>query len=332
MKDRVKLVHGDGAEYTRELIDEIFLKSYGSKQTNTYSDSFIFCSKQKKYAFTTDSFVVHPLFFNGGDIGKLSVCGTVNDLAAAGALPVFLSISFIIEEGFEFDKLKTIARSIAKMCKKTKAKIVTGDTKVVEKGSADGVYINTAGIGEVSEFYQPQIIEPKDEILVTGSVGNHGAAILTERYGFDNCNIKSDCNPLDNLITTLGDSLKDIKLMRDPTRGGLATVLNEFSVNTGYDIELYENKIPIENQVRAVNNILGTDPLYLACEGRMVLVVKKDCGVKVLNKIKELEDCHRAKIIGGFVTTKSKMVYIIPENGGKRLLRSFREQSIPRIC
>jgi len=333
MMDTIKLSHGDGGIHTNELIKSVFLKNYGDEDNDGVSDSFVFSIDSSKLAYTTDSFVVRPLFFKGGDIGKLSICGTINDLVTAGAIPLYISVGFIVEEEFEIESLCTIAKSMSDVCKKTGVKIVTGDTKVVEKGSADGVFINTSGIGIVSELYRPCNIESGDEIIITGTIAQHGTAILIDRYDLAvQTDITSDCSPLNDLILGLGEELKNIKLMKDPTRGGIATVLNEIVQSVDYNIELFENKIPIDNQVKTVNEILGVDPLYLACEGRMVLVTKKGSGNKVLSRIKNLTNCKDAKIIGHFALEKNAMVYMNTQIGGKRIIPTLEGQTIPRIC
>lgn len=332
MENKIKLYHGDGGVKTNELINKVFLKYYGIKN-GAQNDSYVFTTGKSKMAYTTDSFVVRPLIFRGGNIGKLAVCGTINDLATAGAKPLYISASFIIEEGFDIDILCSIAKSMGDICKENGVKIVTGDTKVVEKGSADGLFINTSGIGVVSENYSAAKIEPEDEIIITGTIAEHGTAILLDRYDLAiETNIISDCCALNNLITNLEMELPNIKLMKDPTRGGLATVLNEIAANAGLNVELFENQIPISNQVKAVNEILGIDPMYLACEGRMVLVVKKGCGNRILENLKKFHSYKDAQIIGRFTKDCQKIVYLQTDIGGKRIIPSLEGQTIPRIC
>lgn len=333
MIKNIKLFHGDGGAKTNELIHEVFLKYYGDDGDVPLSDSFVFTAKGSKLAYTTDSFVVQPLFFRGGDIGKLAVCGTLNDLATAGAKPLYISASFILEEGFPVDALCQIAQSMGEVCKKNRLKIVTGDTKVVEKGSADGIFINTSGIGVVSEGYSPREIEAEDEIIITGTIAEHGTAILLDRYHIAmETNIVSDCCDLSHLITDLETELPYIKLMKDPTRGGIATVLNEIAEHVGYNVELMENRIPISHQVRAVNDILGIDPLYLACEGRMILVVQKGLGSKILQVLENCCGFRYAQIIGRFTKDRQRIVYLQTKIGGKRVLPSLEGQMVPRIC
>lgn len=333
MENKIRLYHGDGGVKTSELINEVFLKHYGNSNDFLLSDSFVFTADPSKLAYTTDSFVVRPLFFRGGDIGKLAICGTINDLATAGARPLYISAGFIIEEGFDIASLCSIAKSMGEECLRNGVKIVTGDTKVVERGSADGLFINTSGIGIVSENYCPCGIEPGDEIIITGTIGEHGTAILLDRYDLAiETDRISDCCALNHLIDGLDGELPNIKLMKDPTRGGLATILNEIAANAGYNAKLYENQIPVNDQVKAINEILGIDPLYLACEGRMVLVVKKGSGHRILESLKNLAGCRDAGLIGHFTEDKEEVVYLQTSIGGKRLIPALEGQTIPRIC
>lgn len=333
MGEKIRLSHGDGGVDTQSLIRNVFYKYFNDSLSNTMSDSFVFESKQRKFAYTTDSFVVKPLFFRGGDIGKLAVCGTINDLAAVGAIPIFLSASFIIEEGFSIEKLCFIAKSMSDICNRTGAKIVTGDTKVVEKGGADELFINTSGIGIVSEFYNPRQAEPGDEIIITGGIAEHGTSILLDRYNLGiETGLESDCAPMCCLINGLVENLKHVKLMKDPTRGGIATTLNEITIEQELDIEINEQSIPAKGEVHAINDILGIDPLYLACEGRMLIVVEKGCGEKIIRHIKALDNCSEARIIGSFTSRYHGMVIMKTLIGGKRIISMLEGKMLPRIC
>lgn len=333
MDEKIRLSHGDGGADTQRLIRNVFYQYFNDSFSNAMPDSFIFEAGQSKLAYTTDSFVVKPLFFRGGNIGKLAVCGTINDLVTAGAIPLFLSAGFIIEEGFSIEKLHLIAKSMSDVCKETSAKIVTGDTKVVERGSADGLFINTSGIGRVSEFYIPQRAEPGDEIIITGGIAEHGTSMLLDRYDLGvETELKSDCAPMCCLINDLGENLKHVKLMKDPTRGGIATALNEIAVEQGLDVELNEQSIPAKSEVHGISEILGIDPLYLACEGRMLIVVEKGCGEKMLRHIKALDNCSEAQIIGRFTSGHHGMVYMKTLIGGKRVIPMLEGQMLPRIC
>lgn len=329
---RITLRHGDGGLQTNKLIKDIFLKHFDNEILSGYQDSAIVQMEAGRLAFTTDSFVVKPIFFPGGDIGKLSVCGTINDLAAAGAVPLYLSAGFIIEEGFEFEKLDMLAKSMRDVCEKVGTKIVAGDTKVVEKGLMDGVYINTSGIGRVHKFFNPRNITSGDEIILTGTIGEHGTAILVERNDFRlQGDFLSDCNPLSQIITELGDSMKYVKLMRDPTRGGIANALCEISESHNIGTLIEEEKLQIRPAVKSVHELLGTDPLYFASEGRMILVVEKGFGKKILNTINKVENCNNAQIIGTFDMLYSK-VCLRTSLGGERILTMLENQMISRIC
>lgn len=329
---RITLRHGDGGLQTNKLIRDIFYKHFNNEILMGYQDSAIFQMKTGRLAFTTDSFVVKPIFFPGGDIGKLAVCGTVNDLAAAGAVPLYLSAGFVIEEGFETKKLDMIAQSMSEICKKVGAKIVTGDTKVVEKGLMYGVYINTSGIGRVHKFFNPRRITSGDEIILTGTIAEHGTTILLERNDLSlQGDFKSDCSPLSEIISELGDSMKHVKLMRDPTRGGLANALCEISGSHNIGTLIEEEKLQIRSAVKSVHEILGTDPLYFASEGRMILVVEKGFGTKILNIINTLDNCHNSQIIGKFDKSYSK-VCLRTSLGGERILTLLENQMISRIC
>lgn len=331
--NEIRLSHGNGGADTQRLVRNVFYENFNTPHPNSMQDSFVFEAGQGKLAYTTDSFVVKPLFFRGGNIGKLAVCGTINDLTTAGAIPLFLSTGFIIEEGFSIEKLRLIAKSMGDVCRHTGSKIVTGDTKVVERGSADGLFINTSGIGRVSEFYFPRQAEPGDEIIITGEIAEHGTSILLDRYGLGmETELESDCAPMCFLINGLGENLKHIKLMKDPTRGGIATVLNEIATEQFLDVELNEQSIPAKGEVYAICDILGIDPLYLACEGRMLIVVEKGCGEHVLRHIKALENCSEAQIIGRFTSGHSGMLYMKTYLGGKRIIPMLEGQMLPRIC
>lgn len=333
MDEKVRLSHGDGGGDTQRLIKNVFYQYFNEPLHNHMSDSFVFEAKQMKLAYTTDSFVVKPLFFRGGNIGKLAVCGTINDLATAGAIPLFLSVGFIIEEDFSIEKLQLIAKSMSDVCKQTGAKIVTGDTKVVERGSADGLFINTSGIGMVSEFYNSRQIKSGDEIIITGGIAEHGTSILLDRYELGiETELESDCAPMCYLISALGENLEHVKLMKDPTRGGIATALNEIALEQGLDVELNEQSIPAKNEVHAISHILGIDPLYIACEGRMIIVVEKGWGEKVLRHIKVLDNCSKAGIIGQFTSGHRGMIYMKTFIGGKRIIPMLEGQMLPRIC
>lgn len=333
MSEVIKLIHGDGGKYTKILIEQLFYKHFNNNILLQEQDSATFTAPQGKMAFTTDSFVVKPLFFLGGNIGKLAICGTVNDLAVSGAKPLYLSSSFIIEEGFSMQILEEIVKSMGQTCLECGAKIVTGDTKVVEKGSVDGIFINTSGIGYITNGYEVKPIEEGDKIIVTGGIGEHGTTIAVERYNIKvKGDYKSDCAPLFPFIEELKEHFSSIKIMRDATRGGLATVLHEFSSLYKLGIHLIEDEIPISESVKAINNLLGLDPLYMACEGRMVLVIKKNQAKKVLEIIQSIDQGKGARIIGEFIKEPNQNIFIENSFGGKRILSPLEGSMLPRIC
>jgi hydrogenase expression/formation protein HypE len=333
MDEVIKLSHGEGGADTQDVIKNIFYRYFNEPHYNDLSDAYVFEAGQKKYSFTTDSFVVKPIFFRGGNIGKLAVCGTINDLVTAGAIPLYLSAGFIIEEGFPIEKLHLVAKTMGDVCKQTGVKIVTGDTKVVEKGSVDHLFINTTGIGLVSEHYNPKKIEPGDEIIITGGIAEHGTSILLDRYDFGiETDLVSDCTPLCNIIHGLRKKLRQVKLMKDPTRGGLATALNEIATMMGVDVEVDEQMIPVKSEVKSICDIIGMDPMYLASEGRMIIIVTKGYGEQIIQHIKELNYCNDTQIIGHFTSGNHGKVYMKTWIGGKRIIPVLEGQILPRIC
>lgn len=330
MHHRVQLSHGDGGKKTAALIMEVFCKNFGNELHEKSRDAAVFAVEKGSLAFTTDSFVVRPLFFPGGDIGKLAVCGTVNDLAAAGAKPLYLSAAFVIEEGFGIEQLERIAQSMGGACRQVGASIVTGDTKVVEKGCADGLYINTSGIGIVMESYAPRSLSDGDEIIITGTIAEHGTTILAVRHGFQSEHITSDCMPLQPITDRLGQSLCHVKCMTDPTRGGLATVLCETAEHHNVGMLIEESKVPIRPHVLALHQILGTDPLFFASEGRLVLFIEKGYGAHICRLIREVDE--DAAIIGTVCADGRKIVRLKTPIGGQRILSVLQNEMIPRIC
>lgn len=333
-RKKILLSHGSGGKLTRDLIKDLFLEELGNQFLNPLTDSAILPPVNSKLAFTTDSYVVKPLFFPGGDIGKLSVCGTVNDLSVAGARPLYLSLGFILEEGLSFDDLERIVRSIKFTSEEAGVMIVSGDTKVIEKGKGDGIFINTSGIGVIEDDVELSVrrIDVGDKVLVSGSLGDHGASVLSNREGlsFEGV-IESDCAALNHLIEGLAPIGKDIKFMRDPTRGGLAGVVNEIA-EQGMEIVIKEEDVPIKEVVSGFCEILGIDPLYLACEGRVVIVCAEKAAQKVLNNLKN-HPLGRGAAIVGEVTGKGKSaVYLQTPYGTKRLLDMPVEDNLPRIC
>jgi hydrogenase expression/formation protein HypE len=335
-KDKIiQLSHGDGGIKTGELINNLLLGYFGNKILNKLEDSAVLKSDGRRIAFTTDSFTVDPIFFPGGDIGKLSIFGTVNDLATTGCTPLALSLSFILEEGFPVSDFEKILSSIKKAAAEAGIKIVTGDTKVVEKGSADKIFINTSGIGLLPEDVNisPSNIKPGDLILLNGSIADHGTAILNERKEFNfKTNLVSDCAPLNSLVKDMLDASKKIHALRDPTRGGLAAVLFELARSSKTNINIYEDKIPVKKGVMGICQFLGLDPLYIANEGKMVAFVSKEDTQKVLGKMKKNRYGKESQIIGE-VTEKGKgLVILNTELGTTRVLDLHYSEQLPRIC
>ena len=328
---QIEIGHGSGGRLTRDLIKNIFLKYINSEELDPLEDAAILNLRHQRTAFTTDSYVIRPLFFPGGDIGKLSVCGTVNDLVVSGAVPKYVSLGFIIEEGFSLESLEQIAKSIGEAAKDAGIRIVTGDTKVVEKNKCDGMYINTSGIGEVMRAMPLSNISDGDAIIITGTVGDHGTSIALAREEFSiEAGVQSDCAALHDLLTPLFET-DGIKWMRDPTRGGLATVLVELSESLGYGVHLYEDRVPVREDVRFISDMLGYDPLYLANEGKAIVITSGESANKVLEILKRHPLGNNAALIGK-VSSKCKGVRLKTRIGGERLLDMLEEDMLPRIC
>lgn len=333
--DRVLMAHGSGGLMSQQLIEEVFKKSWNNPFLAPLMDGALLELPPGKIAMSTDSFVITPLFFPGGDIGKLSICGTVNDLLACGATPLFLSAAFIIEEGLPLEELRKIASSMAQTAREAGVKLVTGDTKVVEKGSADGIFINTTGIGVIEHGveYRPDRISVGDAIIVTGTMGDHGLAILARREGLSfNTPAISDCAPLVNTARRLYRYGDNIKCMRDPTRGGLATVLNELAQQSGHGMLIKENAIPVSQVVQGACDMLGLDPLYMANEGKLVIFAEKDQAAAVVKELQSLDEARNAAIIGEVIADAPRLVLLETELGAKRILGMLEGEHMPRIC
>jgi hydrogenase expression/formation protein HypE len=336
MNDLITLNHGSGGKASQDLIKDIFIKSFGDP-SSILSDSAILQIDSNKIAFTTDSFVIDPIFFPGGDIGKLAVCGTVNDIAVSGAIPKYLTVSFILEEGLPIKDLKRIVESIAVQAKLVNVKIVAGDTKVVNKGKCDKIFINTTGIGIFENDYAyiglGEKVNVGDKILVNGTIGDHSIAVLGARNELDfKTEIQSDCACLNELIQSVLKAGKRVMFMRDITRGGLATVLNELSEIINLGIELEEKKIPIKESVRGLCEILGFDPLYLANEGKVLMVVHPDDVEGVIQILNKNPLGIESRIIGEMVSDHPGMVIGKTEIGGKRIINMLQGEQLPRIC
>lgn len=333
-KELIVSSHGDGGLLTHKLLDEIFLPLLDNRWLREKGDAAVLEMGGERHAFTTDSFVVSPLFFPGGDIGKLAACGTVNDLVVSGAKPLFMSAAFIIPEGFPVEALSRVVRSLSETCRGLDLPIVTGDTKVAGSGGKNNLFINTTGVGLIhpAVSFQAAEIRPSDQVLITGSIGDHGAAVLSARLGIPpEESPESDCMPLSYLLPVLEPFFPAIRIMRDPTRGGLATTLKEISAGAGLDILIHEDRLPLQAKVRAVAGIYGVDPLYLASEGRAVLVVKDEAAARILAALREHPLSADSSIIGQ-VQEGSGKLYLRTGLGGTRPLQMLSGTPLPRIC
>lgn len=335
----VLMGHGSGGQMMKRLIDEIFLEAFDAPELHAGNDAGVGeLPATGRIALSTDSFVVTPQFFPGGDIGKLAVCGTVNDVATSGAHVRYLSCGFILEEGYPLDDLRTIARSMAEAAREADVRIVTGDTKVVERGSADGVYINTTGVGEVPAgiCLSAGTCTPGDVILVSGTLGDHGIAIMSQREGlaFDT-DIVSDAAPLNHLIATVMQAAPRTRCFRDPTRGGLASTLNEFAEASRVAIEIDEDAVPVRPAVRGACEMLGYDPLQVANEGKMVAVVPEQEATAALEAMRRTRYGEQAAIIGRVRELdrgREPHVRVRTGWGATRILDMLVGEQLPRIC
>jgi hydrogenase expression/formation protein HypE len=334
--DRILLAHGGGGQLMDDLIRQHILPGLKNDALNELGDSAKLDLTSGSVCFTTDSYVVKPLFFNGGDIGKLAVCGTVNDLAVAGSKPVALTLSFIIEDGFEIELLDKILASIGETADRIGVNIVTGDTKTVEAGAADRIFINTAGIGirlpGVELGFEKIVIG--DKIIINGTIGDHGMTIISQREEIKfQSQLKSDCAPLADLTCELLANTSGIKFMRDPTRGGLAATLNEIARSTTLSVEIHENDIPIRPAVQAAADMLGFDVLTIANEGKFIVVVSSESADDCLSISRNHPLGKEANIIGEIVETRdAPLVEIETRIGGKRIVQMPYGRELPRIC
>lgn len=334
MEKVITLAHGAGGNKTNELIGNIF-KKYFENPLLTADDAAILMPPRGKMAMSTDGFIVSPAEFPGGNIGKLSICGTVNDLACMGAKPLYISCAFVIEEGFPIDTLEKIVSSMAKTAHETGVVIVSGDTKVAGKGQVDGIFITTTGVGEIMEGVNPAgaNAKPGDKILVTGDIGRHGCTILLERDRFGmEADVTSDCAPLWKAVCSALNVAPDIHVIRDATRGGVGTVLYEIADQSNVGIKLVSELIPLSPEVAGVTGMLGLEPLYLACEGRLVMVVPQEKAEKVLKALQKSPYTEGAAIIGEVVSEMSGHVMMTTEIGTETLLPSPSGELLPRIC
>ena len=337
MESNILLGHGSGGKLSHNLIKDLFVKYFDNPILKQQTDSALLNIDSNNIAFTTDSYIVDPIFFPGGDIGKLAVCGTVNDLAVSGAIPKYLSVSFIIEEGFSFKELETIVSSMANEAKRAGILIVTGDTKVVNKGQCDKLFINTSGIGILEDKNKSintgENIRPGDKIIINGTIADHGMAIMAAR-NFTNfkAEIKSDCACLHYLIKEILDTNCNIKFMRDATRGGIATILCELSEKNNLGIEIDESMVAVNENVKGICELLGFDPFYVANEGKIILVASSEDVDKIISVMNKNEFGKNCAVIGEVVENHNGKAVLKTGIGGKRIIDMLADEQLPRIC
>lgn len=331
----ITLAHGSGGRLMHELIKKKILGVYGNPVLNRMTDAAVLELGKKRIAFTTDSFVVKPLIFKGGDIGKLAVCGTINDLAVSGAIPLYISCSLIIEEGLPEELLMRFITSMKKEAAAAGVEVVTGDIKVVERGNCDGIFINTSGIGAVKYSRELSVrrIKPGDKVIINGAIAGHGTAVMLARndLGFKD-GPKSDCASLNGLISMVLDKCGNVKFMRDPTRGGVAAVMNEIAENNSFGIRLFEGDIPISENTASACEILGIDPLQMANEGKVIAIVAPQDAGKALRIMKRHALGRRAGIIGEVIKDFKGEVVLKTKVGGERIVDMPVLEALPRIC
>jgi len=334
VSDKIILAHGSGGKLARELIEKTFLQALSNPLLAKLDDSAVF-DFEGRLAFTTDSYVVNPIFFPGGDIGRLAVCGTVNDLAMVGAVPLYLSLASIIEEGLLQEDLARIVGSVQMAAREAGVQIVTGDTKVVNRGSADKLFINTAGVGLVPEGVDisGSNARPGDKVILSGAIGDHGIAVLSQREGLSfSTRLKSDCAPLNRLVAEMIKVSPRIHSMRDPTRGGLATTLNELAAQSKVSIRIEEERIPVREEVRGACEMLGLDPLYIANEGKLVALVAPEDAEAILKKMRRNTYGREAAIIGEVQADHPGRVVMKTQLGASRIVDMLVGDPLPRIC
>lgn len=335
-KGTVELSHGAGGRASAQLIEEVFAKHFTNEWLDEGHDGALLPAIRRPVAVSCDAHVVSPLFFPGGDIGKLAVCGTVNDVAMCGAKPLYLTASFIIEEGFALADLERIVKSMAEAAQEAGVAIVTGDTKVVERGKADGVFICTSGIGERfenTETVSGKRAKPGDVVLVSGAIGDHGTAILSRREGLTFLtDLESDCAPLNKMVETIMKASSHVHVLRDPTRGGLAATLNEIATQSKVGIELNESAIVVHEAVNAACEFLGLDPLYVANEGKLIAICPEEEAQAVLEAMRTDPRGKEAAIVGRVTEDNAGYVEMVTTVGGRRAVDWLNAEQLPRIC
>jgi hydrogenase expression/formation protein HypE len=333
--DRILLAHGSGGTMMRELIDDVFVREFEEDALKRLDDAASLPFPGDRIAMSTDTYVVNPVFFPGGDIGKLAICGTVNDVATSGATPLYISVGFVLEEGFPVAELRRILESMRDAAHEAGVHIVTGDTKVVEKGHGDGVFINTAGIGVLAEGVDlsGSYVKPGDVVLLSGTLGDHGIAIVSTREGLEfETSIETDAAPLNKLIANVLAAAPNARCFRDPTRGGLASTLNELAEASGVSITVQETEIPVKSQVQGASEMLGYDVYQVANEGKMVAIVPADEADAALAAMKASPYGEDAAIIGEAAAEHPGKVYVDTSFGAKRIMDMLVGEQLPRIC
>jgi hydrogenase expression/formation protein HypE len=333
--ETVQMAHGAGGRLSQTLMQRVFMPHLNNAFLDLLDDQAKLDLPAGRTAFTTDTYVVSPVFFPGGNIGELAVNGTVNDLAVGGAKPMYLSAGFVLEEGFSLSELETIVKSMAEAARKAGVMIVTGDTKVVGKGQCDKIFINTSGVGIIREGVDLSCrnLRQGDSIIFSGTAGDHGMAIMTSREGLSfQSQITSDCAALNSMIASVLDAVPAIHAMRDPTRGGVAATLNELAVSSGVGIEINEASIPVKPDVRGACELLGIDPLHVANEGKLVLAVAEEDAERVLEVMRSFDHSRDAVIIGSVVNDHPGMVVMRTVFGSRRIIDLPLGEQLPRIC
>jgi len=332
--NKILLAHGSGGKLSHDLVEKKFVPFLANQALNKLDDSAIF-EASGRLAFTTDSYVVNPIFFPGGDIGKLAICGTVNDLSMNGAKPLYLSLSAIIEEGFSLEELEQVVQSIKAATEEAEVNIITGDTKVVNRGKADKLFINTSGIGLIPSGVDISGANARvgDKVILSGAIGDHGIAVMSQREGLKfSVPVESDCAPLNRLVAQMLETSSRIHCLRDPTRGGLATTLNEFARQSHVGIVVEEDKIPVKEGVKAACELLGLDPVYIANEGKLVAIVEPSDADKILAQMKQNRYGKDAAIIGAVSNDHSGRVIMKTKLGPSRIIDMLSGELLPRIC
>lgn len=334
MDDKVILAHGSGGRLSHDMIERLLMPHLANPVLDRMDDSAVIELKGR-IAFTTDSYIIKPVFFPGGDIGRLAICGTINDLATSGAVPKYLSLGLIIEEGLPVADLERIMASVSETAKESGVLIVTGDTKVVDHGSADRIFINTSGIGVIPEGIDISGANAKDgdKVIVSGTIGDHGIAVMAQREGLKfSVPVESDCAPLNGLVSDILKVSANIHCLRDPTRGGLATTLNELASQSGVGIQIYEDKIPVKDAVRGMCEILGFDPLYIANEGKMVIIAANEDTDTIIAALRKNRYGKDATVVGEVTDQHKGRVVLKTMLGSSRIVDMPAGDLLPRIC